>query len=237
LNTLARSLLAVVLTVATLPALAAGAEDRIRDSLRKLMPDVEPSSIEQAPVAGIYEVVVGSRVVYMSADGRHVFTGDLLDLEQEKNLTEARRSGQRQRVIDGLDEAGMITYPAAEPRHTVTVFTDIDCPYCRKLHEQMDAYNRRGITVRYLAFPRAGIGSESFRKAVSVWCADDPAAAMDRAKAEKEMPRRSCDNPVAAHLRLAGQLGINGTPTIIADDGRMFPGYVPPARLAAMLAK
>ena len=129
----------------------------------------------------------------------------------------------------------MIIFPASKPRHTLTVFTDIDCGYCRKLHSDIDKYNDEGITVRYLPFPRSGPDTPSYYKAVSVWCSDDRRAALTRAKAGQDVPNATCDNPVRASLALGHKLGVNGTPALILEDGHLLPGYVPPKKLAQVM--
>ena len=125
--------------------------------------------------------------------------------------------------------------PEGKPSYTITVFTDIDCGYCRKLHGEMAGYNAEGIKVQYLFYPRAGEGSPSFAKAVSVWCADDRRTALTDAKAGKSIPDKTCPNPVKEHLELGEKMGVSGTPAIVLENGEMVPGYIPPKRLAAML--
>lgn len=129
----------------------------------------------------------------------------------------------------------MIVYAPKQVKHTVTIFTDIDCPYCRKLHKEMQSYLDAGIEVRYLAFPRAGAGSESYKKAVSVWCAKNREEAMTRAKRGETVKSESCKHPVDRHLALVQRLGVNATPTIFLENGRRIPGYVPAQRLLQIL--
>ncbi len=224
-------------TAAAGPAYAdeAGAA-AVRAAIEKMTGgSVEPDSVRPAALHGLYEVVLGTQVVYVSADGRYLLSGDLIDVAQRRNLSEERRSLIYKAAIDRVGEETMIVYAPERVKHTVTIFTDIDCPYCRKLHNEMKSYNDAGIKVRYLAFPRSGIGSESYRKTVSVWCAKDPAAAMTRAKAGQKVEERSCDNPVRRHLELVKELGVNATPTIFLEDGRRVPGYVPAQRLTEIL--
>ncbi len=196
---------------------------------------LKPDSITPAPVEGWYEVVLGSDVVYVSNDGRYLMNGDLIEIGQRRNLTDERRTALYKAAIDEVDESSMIVYAPKQVKHTVTIFTDIDCPYCRKLHKEMQSYLDAGIKVRYLAFPRAGVGSDSYEKAVSVWCAKDPAQAMTLAKNGEKVESRSCTSPVDQHLALVRQLGVNATPTIFLEDGRRVPGYVPAQRLLRIL--
>ncbi|HFC53671.1 MAG TPA: DsbC family protein [Gammaproteobacteria bacterium] len=213
-----------------------GADAAIRAAIGKMTGGtIEPDSVKPSALQGLYEVVLGTKVVYVSEDGRYLLSGDLIDVAQGRNISEERRSALYKVAIDSVGEDSMIVYAPSEVRHTVTIFTDIDCPYCRKLHKEMKSYNDAGIKVRYLAFPRAGVGSESYKKAVSVWCAKDRAAAMTRAKNGEKMEERSCRNPVKRHLELVRELGVNATPTIFLEDGRRVPGYVPAQRLAEIL--
>lgn len=219
-----------------------GAQDadavaRVRNSLRVLIPSLTVDSVSPSPVPGLYEVTFGSHIVYVSGDGKYLVQGEITDLMTREPITERRKQGLMQAAIEGLSEQDMIIYGDSDLPHTVTVFTDIDCGYCRKLHSQMADYNKRGIRVRYLAYPRAGVGSGSYRDAVSVWCADDPKAAMTRAKRGEKIPARECENPVSEHFQLGQDFGIRGTPTMVLDDGELIPGYVPPERLGSTLEK
>ncbi len=214
-------------------ALAGRAEDEA--SIRQSLQGVEPASIEPTPLPGLYEVVVGSNVVYMSSDGRYMLQGELIDVEQRVSLTEPRRREATRTVIDTVGEDKMIVFAPEKVKHVVTVFTDIDCGYCRKLHKEMDEYLSEGIKVRYMMFPRAGTGSESYRKAVAVWCADDRNAALTDAKNGKAVEMKSCDNPIEEHMELVRQLGARGTPFMVLEDGSTQPGYVPAKRLSGLL--
>jgi thiol:disulfide interchange protein DsbC len=208
---------------------------QIKARLEKIMPGVEPDSIAKAPVAGFHEVVFGPKVVYMSDDGRYLLQANIIDLESEENLTETRRSAAIKSSLDKVGEDNMVIFGDKDAKHTITVFTDIDCGYCRKLHSEIASYNKAGIRVRYLFFPRAGLGSPSYDKAVSVWCASDRKGALTEAKNGKEISAKQCDNPVATHMHLGELMGVNGTPALILPDGEMLPGYVPADRLGKYL--
>ena len=207
----------------------------ITKSLGGVFPGVTPSAISPSPMAGVSEVLIGPRLFYVSNDGKYLLQGSLIDLETRVDISEERRNGIRLTAINDLGEENMIVFPAKDSRHTITVFTDIDCGYCRKLHDEMAQYNDKGITVRYLAFPRAGVGSASYNKAVSVWCEKDKQAAMTRSKAGETLPKAECRNPVKEEYELGQMIGVSGTPAIILEDGSMLPGYIPPAKLAAAL--
>ena len=211
------------------------AETRIRNSLGVLLPGLVPDSIRPTPIEGMYELAFGPRIVYITADGRFLVQGKLVDLETRSEITEERLAALRVAAVEAVGEDNMVVFGPADPRHTITVFTDIDCGYCRKLHSEMDDYERLGIRVRYLFYPRAGVGSESYDKAVSVWCADDRNAAMDLAKAGREVPRKTCETPVEEHYALGQDFRIQGTPALVLDDGEVLPGYVPADKLAKAL--
>jgi thiol:disulfide interchange protein DsbC len=232
-------LVSVLLLVLAWPVLAeedaTAAETRIRNSLGVLLPGLVPDSIRPTPVEGLYELVFGTRIIYITVDGRFLVQGKLVDLETRSEITEERLSALRVAAVEAVGEDNMVVFGPADARHTITVFTDIDCGYCRKLHAEMDDYNRLGIRVRYLFYPRAGVGSESYDKAVSVWCADDRNAAMDVAKAGREVPRKTCEAPVQEHYALGQEFRIQGTPALVLEDGEVLPGYVPADKLAKAL--
>lgn len=220
-------------TLATTAALADRKEDEA--AIRKALGNVKPDVIAPAPIAGLYEVVAGPHVVYVSADGRYMLQGELIDVQNRKSLTEPRRREAIRVLMDSVSEDDMIIFKPGKVKHVVTVFTDIDCGYCRKLHNEMDDYLAEGIEVRYMMFPRAGVGSESYRKAVAVWCADDRNVAMTNAKTGKALEMKSCENPLDQHMNLVRQLGARGTPFIVLEDGSTQPGYVPAKQLAKLL--
>ena len=207
----------------------------VSQALAKLIPDMAPTSVKPAPAAGLYEVVYGPEVVYITADGAYLLKGDVIELKTQNNLTEDVRTTARLKALEDLGEANMIVFGPKDAKHTVTIFTDVDCPYCVKVHQEVPELNRQGVKVRYLAYPRAGIGSPGYRKTVSVWCAPDRNQALSDAKAGKAVPEKTCDNPVDEHYLMGQMLGISGTPTLVLDDGRMVPGYVPAARLVQAL--
>jgi thiol:disulfide interchange protein DsbC len=225
-----------VLALALVSLSAVASEDAVRERMETLIPGVSPDTVVETPVEGVYEVRYGTQILYMSADGKYVFQGNLVDTETRTNLTESSRTEARKQVVDALDESTMVIYPAnGETRHVVTVFTDPDCTFCRRMHAEMAEINEHGITIRYLLFPRTGVDSPSYRKSVSVWCADDQRHAMDEAKLGRDIPPKNCDNPVQEHMALGEQLGVQGTPALVVESGQMLPGYRPVNELAAIL--
>ncbi len=209
----------------------------ITKNLKRMVPGLDDATLTPAPVAGLYEVVIGSDVLYITQDGRYLIQGNIIDLETRENLTAPRIAQITTEVIEGIGEDQMVIYEPKTTRHTVTIFTDIDCGYCRKLHAEMEGYLAHGIRIRYLFYPRAGLQSESARKAVAVWCAEDRNSAMDRAKSGQKIEMKSCENPVRDHYTLGEQMGIRGTPALILEDGERLPGYVPPDRLNRYLTQ
>jgi len=213
-------------------------ESHIRQVLSERLSRFTPDTISPSPVPGIYQVMVGSQVLYTSADGRYVFQGRLLDIVKGEDLTEPAMNQVRKAMVDKVPESSMVIFePQGEVRHTLTTFTDIDCAYCRRLHAEMADLNGRGIRVRYMLYPRSGVDTPSYYKAVGVWCAEDRQAAMTRAKRGETVPKLSCDNPVKEHMALAEKLGLTGTPFTITDTGEKIAGYAPAAKLQQRLDK
>jgi len=234
-----RLLVTVLVVLLTAAAAVSAAEPpaELKKALAPLFRDDTNYTLRPSAVPGIYELEYGLNFLYVTADGRYLFRGDLIDLQQGQNLTEVLRQKSRVDLVNAIGEDTMIVFAPkeTETKHTITIFTDIDCPYCRKLHKEMAEYNKRGIKIRYLAYPRAGINSSSYEKAVSVWCAKDRNQAMTDAKSGTLVPKKTCDNPVQAHMKAGETLGITGTPTLVLEDGRVLPGYVPADRLNMML--
>jgi len=225
-------LLAALTAAATGAALAEPELERLERTLATRFPGVALGEPVPTPVPGLYRLTVSGQVVYVSADGRYLISGRMVDLDTREDLTERVLAAERVRVLDAVPEERMIVFePEGEVRHTLTTFTDIDCPFCRKMHGEMAAINGYGIRVRYLLFPRAGFPSVSYDKAVSVWCAPDPRAEMTRSKRGAMPEKRDCPNPVEEHMALARRLGLQGTPFTITDTGRAITGYVPARRL------
>ncbi len=213
---------------------ASAAEDvppALAERLATMVAGQQPDHVVESVLPGIYEVRYGPFVVYFSADGRHMLRGDLVDLETGDNITETARSHARAEAVGALGDATMVVFAPPTAKHTVTVFTDIDCGFCQRMHQQMADYNRLGIGIRYAAFPRAGTGSDTWERMVSVWCASDQQAAMTDAKAGRAVEAAQCDNPVSAHYDTGQAIGVQGTPSIVLESGEMIPGYVEPQEL------
>lgn len=209
---------------------------KIRQALAEFMPGETINNIQPTEIKSLFEVTVGSNIIYASEDGKYLVQGELFDVAAKKNLTEGNLGAARKAAIDKVGEAKMIIFKADIPKYTVTVFTDIDCGYCRKLHSEINQYLAQGITVRYMFYPRAGKGSESYKKAISVWCAADQQKALTNAKQGGNIESKACDHPVDQHMALAEAFGLNGTPMIVTAKGAVLPGYVPAPQLAKVLS-
>lgn len=196
----------------------------------------EPNAINSTPIDGVYEVVFGMEMFYVSEDGRYFFSGDLIDGQTRTNLSETARTEARQAKMAAVSVDDTVEFKAkGEEKHVLTVFTDIDCPYCVKLHREVPKLNEAGVTVRYLGYPRAGIGSNSHQKLVNVWCADDQQTAMDTSKNGGQVAEKECVNPVADQFKLGREVGVNGTPALVSESGTLIPGFRPAAQLVQML--
>ena len=207
-----------------------------REALRTLVPQAKVDAVEAAPLPGYRQVLVGSQMVYVSDDGKYMLQGTLYDTQSKRDLTGARLAVEHKRKVDAVPQSKRIVFaPSAKPKYKITVFTDLDCGYCRKLHSQIAEYNKRGIEVDYLFFPRSGLNSPSYDKAVSVWCAKDRNAAFTAAKAGQTPKAAKCDNPVADEFKLGAEVGVDGTPTIFAADGTKIGGYLSPDQLLSKL--
>ncbi len=209
--------------------------EKLKQALSKSMPNVKVTRISATPVDGMYEVIVGSQVVYMSVDARYMIEGDLFDLKTKRNVSEDAKSVIRLAVIDKLGADNMLVYTPEKVNDTITVVTDIDCPYCRRLHNEIPDYMENDIQVRYIFMPLKG--AADMKKTVSVWCADNQQQALDTAKSGGKVEDKTCDNPIKEHMASARELGVRGTPAILLEDGRLLPGYVPVDKLIAELRK
>jgi thiol:disulfide interchange protein DsbC len=215
----------------------------VRQAVKSLAATAEVDSIAPAPLPGFYQVIASGHLLYVSADGKYALDGELLDLARHQNASDAAWAGFRKAELTKVPAAARIVYAPEHPKYTVTVFTDVNCGYCRALHEHVAAFNRAGIAVEYLAWPREGVTTTAGRltptyaEMVSVWCASDRKAAFGAATGGRAPAPATCANPVKDQFNLGVRLGITGTPTIIAADGRALGGYLTPEQLLAALKK
>lgn len=237
-NCFRKSLLAVsLLLFAAGSGVTGEAEDivTVKQALLQLLPQATPDRVSRSVIPGLYEAVYGTQVVYVSADGKYLIQGDMLDVAKRENISELARQDGRLKVVNAIDPASMIVFKGEESKYVVTAFTDIDCSFCRKMHSQMAEYNDLDIEFRYLAYPRSGPNTPSYFKAVTVWCSDDKQEAMTIFKSGKQLPKAECKNPVIDHMAAARAVGVSGTPSLVLANGQMVPGYVEPKRLLKML--
>ncbi len=190
----------------------------VRDAIHTLVPTAVIDTVEKSDLPGFYEVAMGGAVVYVSGDGKYLFQGNLFDIANKQDLTEQRMAKVRKAGLEKVPQSKQLVFAPQNPKHTVTVFTDIDCPYCRRFHQQIAEYNKVGIAVNYILFPLS-IHPGADKKAIAVWCAADRNAAYSAAMAGQDPGTKTCDNPVAELTSMATAIGVNGTPTMFAEDG------------------
>lgn len=227
----------IVLPLA-LTAAVASADEVSKEEIAAKLNGVAASDIGESPIEGLYQITLGSTVAYVTSDGRYLIQGDLYDLDSLENVTETARANARVEMLASVDRDEMIVFAPknGEIKHSVTIFTDIDCGYCRQFHRDIERVNALGIEVRYLFYPRTGPDTESWEKAVKVWCADDRNGALTRAKLGGAVPDAECGNtPVAEHYDLGNRVGVRGTPAVFASNGELVGGYLPPDQLASVL--
>jgi len=208
---------------------------KVEEKIRALVPNATTIAVSETPIDSILQVQINNEIVYVSDDGRYLLQGQIMEIDTRTNITDQAKSGIRQGLLANLNPDEQITFAPEKAQFDLLVFTDIDCGYCRKLHSQIDDYNEAGIAIHYLAFPRAGVGSDSFHKFVSVWCADDQKAALTLAKTGDEPVPQKCPNPIADQYELGRALGVTGTPALVTSDGVLIPGYMPPPQLRKRL--
>ncbi|MHC9085609.1 DsbC family protein [Luteimonas sp. RIT-PG2_3] len=206
-------------------------EDRARKAILSISPNVVIDRIAKAPLPGFQEVIVAGQVLYVSDDGKYLLQGSLFDVAARTDLGQDGLAEVRRKLLATVPREDRIVFAPANPKYTVTVFTDVECGYCRRLHSEIAEYNKRGIAIEYLAFPRMGLDSDDYRQMVAVWCASDRKQALTDAKNGKALPSRTCDNPVATQYALGQRVGLAGTPMIVTESGVQMPGYMPPAAL------
>ena len=210
----------------------------MRERLAEMLPGMPVSSVTPSPLPGILAVEMhDGSVLYADAGVSHVIAGDLYALTDlgPVNLAEARRQERRSELLRDVAVSDLIVFAPKETKAVVNIFTDVDCGYCRKLHQERGELADYGIEVRYLAYPRAGVDSPTYQNMVSAWCAKDRQRAITRLKQGEDVPAQTCDNPVAEQYQLGALVGVGGTPTLVTPSGELIPGYLPAAELAKKL--
>lgn len=228
-------LMSVALSVAALSAHAAdGATQAVTEAMKKVAPQAKIQSINPAPMPGFQAVVADGHVLFVSDDGKYLIDGHVFDIATRRDLANEAMAGIRQEGLAKLTADKKLIFAPPNPKYTVTVFTDVDCPYCREFHKQIAEYNRRGIAVEYVLFPLS-IHPGADKKAQTVWCEKDRNAAYTNAMAGQTLAAKTCSNPIAEVTGIATSIGVDGTPAIFAKDGTQLGGYVPPDQLAQRL--
>ncbi|WP_179482461.1 thioredoxin fold domain-containing protein [Rhodanobacter sp. K2T2] len=213
------------------------AEKMVRESIAKVSSKAVIDEIDVAPIPGFYMVIVSGQMLYVSADGKYMLNGELVDLSSKQNTSKLAWANFRKAQIAKVPASQRIVFAPAHPKVTISVFTDVNCAFCRALHEHIADFNKAGIAVEYLAWPREGVTTTAGRptptytEMVSVWCASDRKAAFSAAIDGKAPKPATCTNPVKDQFDLGLKLGLDGTPTIYGPDGRVLGGYVTPDQL------
>lgn len=210
--------------------------DAVRAKITAMFESIDAENINQGPIDDWYTIQQGSIVAYVSGDGRYLLQGDIIDLESQVNLTEQSRNEARRDLMATFGDDKTILFSPSEIKHSVTIFTDVDCTYCRRMHSQIDEYLDAGIQVRYLLYPRNGPASKSWSTSEEVWCADDRSEALTAAKLDRGFETNQCDaSMISDHYVLGRDIGLSGTPAIVLQDGTLIVGYLAPAQLSMRL--
>ncbi|TCV93980.1 thiol:disulfide interchange protein DsbC [Luteibacter rhizovicinus] len=233
-----KTLLALAASAFAFAAVAADNDEKtVRAAVEALGPGIQVDSVAPAPMPGFYQVVASGRLVYVSSDGRYMLNGNLVDLKAKTDLSAQSWAATRKAELAKVPASRRLIFSPPNPKHTVTIFTDVDCGYCRELHKHIEEFNKQGIAVEYLFWPREGLqttsggATPSYTKAVSVWCASDRKNAFNQAMTGASVKPATCENPVKDEFELGERLGVNGTPTILTENGDVVGGYVTPAQL------
>lgn len=217
----------------------------ITNSLERLLAEsIEITSISETPITNVYQVIIGPEYIYITGDGKYFLQGELIDVVNRTNITESARTDMRQQEIENIDQASLIAFDSPQQKNSIYVFTDIDCGYCRKLHNDIPALNQAGVSVKYLAYPRAGAGSNTWNEMAEVWCAKDKSKAITDAKQgdRSELGKGSsveelqaCNELVHDQYDLGKKMGVRGTPAIYLENGYPVKGYLPPDTLIELI--
>lgn len=219
------------------PDASASPESIVRHTLEQLAPKAKIEQLAPAPLPGFYQVIASGHLIYVSNDGKYAFNGELIDAVKGDNLTENAWAAYRKAELAKVPISDRIVFAPPHPKYTVTVFTDVTCPYCRVLHEKIKDLNKEGIAVAYLAWPRAGIVGENgqptptYKEMVSIWCSTNRNKAFDAAKEGRALKPADCKNPVKEQFELGLRLGVTGTPAVYAEDGSLIGGYLSPQQM------
>jgi len=231
--------IAAMAVFSIVPAAAQEADEnleKVRLQVGAMFDMINAEDVNVSPIDGWYTIHKGSIVAYISADGRYLLQGDLIDLQTNVNMSEVVRNDSRRELMAAVNDDDVISFSPADVKYTVSVFTDVECTYCRRLHSQIDEYLAHGIEVRYLLYPRNGPTSRAWTTAEEVWCSNDRNDALTAAKTDRKFASTDCDATIVQdHYALGHEVGLNGTPAIVFEDGTLISGYLPPDQLKARL--
>lgn len=231
-------ILAALMALPLAAASGVSAQALTKEELASQLNGISAEDISDSPIPGIYQVAIGANVAYVTNDGKFIIRGDIYNAETSANVSEETRAAARVAMLESVDPNSMIVFKPANGnvKHKITIFTDIDCGYCRQFHREIDKVTALGIEVHYLFYPRTGPNTESWTKADQVWCAPNHNQALTRAKLGGEIPDGpSCATPIESHYALGQRIGVRGTPAVFSETGELIGGYLPPADLAKIL--
>lgn len=211
--------------------------DKVKESILMILPDMEIDLVEQSVIPGMYTVLIGAEVFYVSEDGNYLLRGDLIDISNKLNISEQKRTVARKNLLEQVPVKDFIQFSPDNPEHTVYVFTDVTCPYCQRLQGDIKDINEKGIAVNYMAFPRQGVGTPVASMMEKIWCSENREEAFLDAMIGLELDDINCPNPVVEQFSLGQALGVRGTPAIFTESGRYLPGYMPPDKLLEALSE
>ena len=240
MTSLSKSILAALLACCCIAPAFAAEDDAVpaaeRERIAEMFDSISPEDVRTSPLVGWYTIQKGSIVAYISSDGRYLLQGDLIDLDQQVNLTEESRTDARRQLMSDVSDEQTIMFSPEDVKYTVSIFTDIECTYCRRLHSQIDDYLAYGIEVRYFLYPRGGPASRAWNTSEEVWCSKDRGEALTLAKLDRKFETSTCDASIVSDHYIVGQeVGLSGTPAIVLDDGELIAGYLPPDALKQRL--
>jgi len=230
-----RWICAALIAVVSVHAFAAeDAEQAVRDAFKKISPTAVPTSVTPSELPGFYQVLVDASVYFISSDGKYLIRGNVYDIASKQDLGEKQLAALRKSTLDNIPASDELVFAPKDPKYTVTVFTDVDCPYCREFHKQIAEYNKLGIAVRYVFFPLP-MHAGADKKAEAVWCSADRNASYTEAMNGKDPGKNTCANPIAETVKLGKSMGVDGTPAVFTPEGDHIGGYVAPDQLVKRL--
>jgi thiol:disulfide interchange protein DsbC len=229
-----RWLSAAVLALFCMHAVAGDAEKAVDEALAKIFPSSKPTQVIKSELPGFYQAIINGQVFYVSVDGKYLIHGSVFDIDAKLDIGEQQLSDLRKGTLARIPANKQIVFAPANPKYTITVFTDVDCPYCRQFHKQIADYNRLGIAVNYVLFPLA-IHPGADKKAEAVWCSADRNTSYTDAMNGKDPGQKTCANPIGELTEIGKAMGVDGTPAIFTADGEHVGGYLPPDKLAQRL--